>query len=80
MLVMRFMYGGQMDDADFHYAGLYEELMTSLLRQAGFDEVSRVDVFGLFADASAVVLHGRPISLNMLARKAREDEDEGADA
>ena len=80
MLVMRFMYGGQMDDADFHYVGLYEEFMTSLLGQAGFDEVSRVKAFGLFADASAVVLRGRPISLNMIARKARDEESEGAEA
>lgn len=70
MRVMRFMYGGQMDAHDFHYVGLYEELMASWLRQAGFAEIQRVDFFGLFPDASALVFRGRPISLNVIARKA----------
>jgi predicted SAM-dependent methyltransferase len=74
--VMRMMFGGQMDAADFHYAGLYEELMTALLKRAGFSEVSRVERFGVFNDASSMLYNGRPISLNMLARKALAQLDE----
>ena len=72
--VMRMMYGGQIDDADFHYVGLYEELLTSYLRAAGFAEIRRVDGFDLFDDASSLVFRGRPISLNMQARKPEQPQ------
>jgi predicted SAM-dependent methyltransferase len=75
-VVMGFMYGAQSDAADFHYVGLYEELMTALLREAGFTDVRRVDGFGLFQDSSCLVFKGRPISLNMLARKAPQHLDQ----
>ena len=67
--VMRMMYGGQMDDADFHYVGLSEEILSAFLFRAGFQRVERVENFGLFKDASTLVYHGRPISLNVIARK-----------
>jgi predicted SAM-dependent methyltransferase len=68
--VMRMMYGGQIDDADFHYVGFDEELMTFYLKQAGFTDIERVADLGLFADASRLKLAGRIISLNVVARKA----------
>ncbi len=67
--VMRMMYGGQADDADFHYVGLNEELLASCLLQAGFAEIVRVDNFMLFDDASSLIFKGRPISLNLRASK-----------
>ena len=67
--VMRMMYGGQMDDADFHYVGLSEEILSAFLRRAGFERVERVENFGLFKDASTLVYCGRAISLNVIARK-----------
>lgn len=73
--VMRFMYGGQMDEADFHYVGLNEELLTSYLQSAGFSDIERVANFGIFNDASILVFHGRPISLNVLARKSPDEDD-----
>src|SRR5687768_17564144 len=56
--VMRMMYGGQMDDADFHYVGLSEEILAGFLHRAGFQRVDRVENFGLFKDASTLVYCG----------------------
>ena len=67
--VMRLMFGGQLDENDFHYVGLYEELMVSHLQHAGFADIVRVESLGLFVDASCVHFHGRAISLNVIARK-----------
>lgn len=69
--VMRMMYGGQTDDADFHCVGLTEEFLKSFLHAAGFAEIARVERFGLFDDASALVFGGRAISLNLTALKPR---------
>ena len=67
--VMRMMYGGQLDSFDFHRVGLSEEFLTRYLTDAGFAGVERVDDFGVFDDSSRIVFHGRPISLNLVARK-----------
>ena len=72
-MVMQFMFGGQMDAADFHRVGLYEELATTLLQQAGFTGIERVDTFGVFNDASSQKFRGRLISLNLAARKAGQE-------
>jgi protein O-GlcNAc transferase len=68
--VMRMIFGGQLNAADFHYAGFDEEFLASRLRAAGFIDIERVGAFGLFEDTSTHVFKGRPISLNMRARKA----------
>src|SRR5258705_6911300 len=67
--VMRMMFGGQVNEADFHYVGLSEELLTSYLQNAGFANITRVGNFGLFDDASNLVYKGKSISLNVSARK-----------
>jgi len=67
--VMRMMYGGQINNADFHLVGLNEEFLTRYLRDAGFADIARVANFGLFEDTSSLVVQGRPISLNLRARK-----------
>ncbi len=67
--VMRMMFGGQINEADFHYVGLNEELLTSYLQNAGFANITRVGNFGLFDDASNLVYKGKSISLNVSARK-----------
>ena len=70
--VMRMMFGGQIDKADFHYVGLSEELLSFLLHQAGFADIVRVGNFGLFDDCSSLVFKDTPISLNVSARKPIE--------
>ena len=67
---MRMMFGGQMNEADFHKVGLTEEFLRDFLATAGFTGIARCDSFGLFDDCSEIVFHGRRISLNLSARKS----------
>ena len=67
--VMQMMFGAQSSPADFHYVGLNEELLRAFLNDARFTEITRVEKFGLFDDASNFE-YKVPISLNMSARKA----------
>lgn len=68
--IMRMMFGGQVDQYDFHCVGLNEELLTTYLTDAGFTCIKRVHDFGLFADSSTLGFAGRPISLNLEAQKS----------
>jgi predicted SAM-dependent methyltransferase len=70
-LVMRMIFGGHIDKHDYHLVGLNEEFLTEYLRLAGFIGMRRITDFGLFQDTSCLRLKGTPISLNMVAVKAR---------
>ncbi|EQC31836.1 hypothetical protein SDRG_10624 [Saprolegnia diclina VS20] len=65
--VMRMIYGGQDDAYDYHKVGFTLPILRSYLLDAGFCRVQRVRSFGLFADTSDQVYHGRAISLNVVA-------------
>jgi predicted SAM-dependent methyltransferase len=65
--IMRMMFGGQMDDHDFHYVGLNEEFLRDFLSATGFADVRRVDEFGIFDDTSRFAFNGVPISCNLIA-------------
>ncbi len=67
--VMRMMFGGQMNEADFHKVGLTEEFLRDFLATAGFLDIARSESFGLFDDCSEIVFRGRRISLNLSAHK-----------
>jgi predicted SAM-dependent methyltransferase len=67
--VMRVIFGGQIDQHDFHAVGLTYEFLNSYLAAAGFAGVTRVDQFGLFADGSILKLGDVPVSLNVIAHK-----------
>jgi predicted SAM-dependent methyltransferase len=67
--VMRMMFGGQADSADFHRVGLTEEFLAGYLDAARFVDIARVSDLGLFDDTSRLVFKGRAISLNMVGRK-----------
>ena len=67
--VMRMMFGGQVDEFDFHFIGLTAEFMTDYFKKAGFSSARRVQSFGLFNDTSDFCPYGSPISLNMIAVK-----------
>ncbi|MFM7734099.1 MAG: tetratricopeptide repeat protein, partial [Cyanobium sp.] len=71
--IMVMMFGAQVDQYDFHCVRLNQELLTSYLSGAGFSEIKRVNDFGLFADCSTLFFAGRPISLNLEARKRSAD-------
>jgi predicted SAM-dependent methyltransferase len=66
---MRMAFGGQVDEFDFHRVGLTNEFLSRYLYQAGFSRVERVKRFGLFRDASELVVRGELISLNVIAYK-----------
>ncbi len=67
--LMRIMFGGQMDEHDFHRVGLTWDFCCHFLKEAGFASVRRVAEFGLFDDSSALRLSGQLISLNLEARR-----------
>jgi len=67
--VMRMMFGGQVDDHDFHYFGWNQLFLFDFLEQAGFSSTHRVESFGIFNDTSDFKPYGFPISLNVVATK-----------
>lgn len=71
--IMRWMFGGHMDDYDYHLAGLDENYLGYCLQMAGFVSPLRVGSFNLFADSSEAVVLGTAVSLNMVARRPGED-------
>ncbi|QWE23051.1 methyltransferase domain-containing protein [Polynucleobacter sp. AP-Jannik-300A-C4] len=69
MLTMRMMFGGQMDEHDFHYFGWNQQFMIDFLRDVGFTHAQKVESFDLFEDTSNYMPFGFPVSLNIIARK-----------
>ena len=67
--IMRMMFGGQIDEYDFHYFGWNFEFLRDYLKKAGFSEFKKVDSFGLFEDTSDYKLYGFPVSLNLIVTK-----------
>jgi len=65
--IMRIMFGGHIDQYDYHHVGIFGDLLTALLPEAGFQKVLRVKYFEIFEDASARCIEGIPISLNVIA-------------
>ena len=66
---MRMIFGGQVDNFDYHYFGWNYEFMYDYLSAAGFSKINRVSSFGLFNDTSDFKPYGFPISLNVIAIK-----------
>jgi predicted SAM-dependent methyltransferase len=67
--VMRMVFGGQMDEHDFHCVGLSYEFLSHYLLRAGFSRIERVQDFGLFVDDSAHEYLDHRVSLNVVAYK-----------
>lgn len=67
--LMRIMFGGQIDEFDFHKVGLTEEFLTVMLNRSGFVKLERVEDLGQFDDDSKLRLGGHLISVNMVATK-----------
>ena len=66
---MRMMFGGQVDEHDFHYFGWNFEFLHDYLNNTGFTKIDRVSSFSLFNDTSDYKPYGFPISLNVIAIK-----------
>ncbi len=69
--IMRVMFGGQLTPFDFHAVGLNLELLSLYLLNAGFQDIARVESFGLFKDFSEAKLGTIPVSLNVTATKPK---------
>ncbi len=72
--VMRMIFGGHIDQYDYHVVGLNREFLTQYLNAAGYVNVKKVKEFGLFNDTSSMVFKGVAISLNMIAEKPLTSE------
>jgi predicted SAM-dependent methyltransferase len=70
--VMRMIFGGHIDEYDYHQVGLNQEFLTHYLAGAGFCNMSRVQRFGLFEDTSEMQFKGVYISVNMVAEKPHQ--------
>ena len=68
--IMRIIYGGQIDEYDFHKVGLTWEILVPMLEAAGFGDSRRVREFEIFDDFSSARIDGQLISLNVEAVKA----------
>ena len=67
--LMRMMFGGQIDDYDYHYFGWNYDFMAQYLTQANFTNFKKVNSLGLFNDMSEIRAYGHLISLNIIASK-----------
>jgi predicted SAM-dependent methyltransferase len=67
-VTLKFLYGGQEGEYDFHKVGFYEESLTQWLERYGFCNVTRVSDFRIFKDSSSSnYMPGMPLSLNVVA-------------
>ncbi len=71
-LIMRMMFGGHVDQYDYHQVGLNEEFLSLYLMRAGFTQIRRVESFGFFNDTSMLKFSGILISCNLEARKPQQ--------
>lgn len=70
--VMRMMFGGHVDQYDYHVVGLNEEFLREYLLLADFCTVRRVAKLDIFNDTSNMHFKGVPISLNMIAQRPQK--------
>ncbi|HOI16800.1 MAG TPA: tetratricopeptide repeat protein, partial [Geobacteraceae bacterium] len=74
--VMQMIFGCHADPHDYNQSGFTFEILSDYLSRAGFTTIRRVSSFGFFDDASVMVFHGLPISLNVRADKPLADQSE----
>jgi len=63
------MFGGHLNQYDYHYVGFCPDILKRFLAEAGFKKVKQVEDFGIFEDASTLRIGGIPISLNVVVFK-----------
>lgn len=68
--VMRIIFGGHVDENDYHLVGLDFVFLRSYLEASGFTAIERVSSFGIFHDTSELKFKGVPVSCNTTARKS----------
>lgn len=66
---LRMMFGGQVDEWDYHKSGWTQNILLQALISKGFCEIFRVRNFGIFQDTSSYEPYNIPISINIKCRK-----------
>jgi predicted SAM-dependent methyltransferase len=69
--VMRMIFGGHMDQYDYHVVGLNQEFLEGYMLNAGFKQIEKVNEFMIFDDTSSMKYKGELISLNLIATKPK---------
>ena len=68
--IMKYIYGGQIDQFDFHKCGFWEDLVLNFLKNSNFKKYKKVQFFeDKFNDTSRLMYKGVPLSLNIVALK-----------
>lgn len=67
--IIRMIFGGHVDEYDYHLGGFSQEILTRKLKMAGFTNIRKVKEFNLFQDTSSMTFKETLISLNMMAEK-----------
>ena len=67
--IMRVMFGGHIDQYDYHYVGFDYNILAAFLNQAKFQKLKRVKSFAIFEDASRIFVGNIPISISVIALK-----------
>ncbi|MBD2293175.1 tetratricopeptide repeat protein [Anabaena sphaerica FACHB-251] len=67
--IIRMIFGGHVDEYDYHLGGFNQEILTRQLKMAGFTNIRKVKEFNIFGDTSSMTYKGTLISLNMIAEK-----------
>ena len=70
--LMRIIYGGHVDEYDYHFVGFDFQVLRNFLLVSGYADVRRMTGFGMFQDSSELVLFDEPVSLNIEAFKPKE--------
>lgn len=72
--LLRYIFGGQIDEHDFHKCGFDMDILSANLYSVGFRDLVRVDSFGLFQDSSELIIEGQRLSINVIANKPMQSE------
>lgn len=67
--IIRMIFGGHVDEYDYHLGGFNQEILTRQLKMAGFTNIRKVKEFNIFKDTSCMTYKETLISLNMIAEK-----------
>jgi predicted SAM-dependent methyltransferase len=68
--LMRMIFGGHIDNNDYHYSGFTRKILITLLQNTGFKDIKIVRLLNnIFTDTSSMKYNGALISLNAIAVK-----------
>ncbi len=70
--LLRYIYGGQIDNFDYHKCGFDLDILCANLMVVGFKDLTRVESFGLFQDSSEIIIQEQRLSINIIANKTEE--------